>query len=101
MARLPFHHRQSEIRIVVFLAATLVLALTILDRGMLETPEVDSFLLPGAVAGLLITGPHGGTHQENFAAIVVGFAINTAFYSMVGVLVFFTLRRVRKWQSKK
>ena len=80
------------IKKVVCGAAVLVLGLTLATKVM-RSPELESFLLPGDIAGMLITGFHGDDPP-----VGVSFAVNTLFYSLLGIAIFGGLRRVKKWE---
>jgi hypothetical protein len=51
---------------------------------------------PWGVAGLLITGGHGGTHAQDNLAIVVSFAVNTGAYTLVALATTVAIRHLRK-----
>ena len=40
-------------------------------------------LMPGLFAGLLVTGPHGGTHAQEVGAICIAAAVNIFCYLLI------------------
>ena len=58
-------------------------------RHLNETLDVLLFciLAPGELAGLLITGGHGGTRAEEAIALILGVVVNTAVWSTVLIFI--------------
>ena len=71
------------VRTLAGLLAAVVTGLTVFAQNA----DPDSIvplvypLFPGLIAGLMITGGHGGTHNEEIAARIVAPIVNAIFYA--------------------
>ncbi len=92
----------------VRLTLPVLLVVSLLHFVMVKMMDANSWdlsvpifglLFPGEVAGLVISGPHGGTHVQDIAGEIVGIAINTCAWVLVLVLIGKLRRRMRRHDS--
>lgn len=67
--------------------------------GVADVAALWILVYPGAIASMLITGGHGGTHMEDYLGAAVSFFVNVLTYAVIGTTAAATVRAIRRKRS--